>query len=143
MNLCFELGPNETNGLPWDREKHRTNLEDLRTFEEALDQEKNASRDDGIAVGDGFVKLFRTYYSAGFCRIKLRPNDMIFAVDGVRAPLVLRRHDDHSSLYRVISECYLWAALELDYWNPGTHKGIWSSRPHDLGQVQTRMIEIC
>jgi len=142
IEACFEPGSNESGSLSWNEVRQRTSMEDLRTFQRILSREKIAPRGEGFVVGDGFVKLFRTYYSVGFCRIRLRPSDMIFAVDGVRAPLVLRRHDHNSSLYRVIGDCYLWAALELDYWNPGTKKGIWSSWPYDLGQIQTRMIEI-
>jgi hypothetical protein len=43
--------------------------------------------------------------------------------------------------YRIVGHCYVWAACELDYWCPGTHKGRWLERPFDLGEG-TRMIEI-
>jgi hypothetical protein len=160
MNAYFELGPNETNSpesinyfelhvtkalsflQSWIWVERRTNLKDLQAFTDVLNQEKDAPRVEDFVLDSGPVEVFRTYYSIGFCRAMVRPGDMIFAVDGVRAPLVLRRKNGTSSGYKVIGECYLWAALELDYWNPGTRKGIWSSRPCDLGQVQTRMIEI-
>ena len=123
--------------------RQQTNLKDLLAFAKALDREEKATW--GYDV-DGFgnrVIVFRASYSIGFCRARVQPGDMIFAVDGVRTPLIVRRDFRTSSVvYNVIGECYLWAALELDYWNPGTHKGIWTSRLHDLGQVQTRMIEI-
>jgi hypothetical protein len=128
-------------GDSWVRDQ--TNVEDMWTFKAALGQEENSPRDEGIIVGNSPVNVFRTHYSVGFCRTKLRPGDMIFAVDGVRVPLALRRRDSTSLVYRVVSECYLWAALELDYWNPGTRKGVWSSRPYNLGKVQTRMIQLC
>lgn len=154
MTEYFELGPNETNSLEsWNHFRwyldeveelvmQQTNLRDLQTFAKALAKEGNALRDQRLLMGSSPANLFRTHYSVGFCRAIVQPGDMIFAIDGVRVPLILRRHDGTSSGYRVVGECYLWAALELDYWNPGTKKGIWSSRPYDLGQVQTRMIEI-
>jgi hypothetical protein len=155
MNAYFELGPDESDQdinryrkvpvwCPFQRcwiTTQRTNLKDLREFEEALDREK-APDDDGYVVFSTPPNVFRTYYSIGFCRATVQPDDMIFAVDGVRAPLILRKQNGASSGYRVVGDCYLWAALELDYWNPGTWKGLWRSRPYDLGKVQTQMIEI-
>jgi hypothetical protein len=52
-----------------------------------------------------------------------REGDEVWAVDGVRVPLILRKTGWLQ--YRVVSECYFWAALELDYWNPGSKKGRW------------------
>lgn len=154
MAAYFELGPNETNNLD-DKEyfhqrryltdglmKFRANLSDLQTFIEEVEQESNTSRAEEHSRGSARPSMFRTHYSVGFSRVEVERQDFIFAVDGVRTPLILRKNDGASSRYRIVGECYLWAALELDYWNPGTRKGIWSSRPYDLGQVQTRMIEI-
>jgi hypothetical protein len=155
MTAYFELGPNETNSLDsryyLDRIWHeierlielrpRTNLVDLYAFMEVFSG--HAPRVENSVLSSVPLSMFRTHYSVGFCRVKLRRQDVIFAVDGVRTPLVLRKHHGASSAYKVVGECYLWAALELDYWNPGTKKGIWRSRPYDLGQVQTRRIEIC
>ena len=154
ITAYFELGPNETNSFEsieilkkcyFDTDwlmALQMNLEDLQAFVKILNSDQIAERHKGFDLERVPPSLFRTYYSIGFCRSELRRGDMIFAVDGVRVPLILRRHDGTSSGYRVVGECYLWAALELDYWNPGTKKGVWSSRPYDLGQVQTRMIEI-
>lgn len=72
--------------------------------------------------------------------VNFREGDAIFAVDGVSTPLILR--EIKPGEYRIVSECYLWAALELDYWNPGTKKGRWGTRHYDHGCEQTRMITI-
>jgi len=70
----------------------------------------------------------------------LQPGDEIFAIDGARTPFILRNTGDFS--YRVVSECYLWAAMELDCWNPGTKKGKWGENVERPTATQTRMIEI-
>jgi hypothetical protein len=151
--VYFELGPNETNSLgsihyfeqrEFDTKKLmgcRTNIKDLHEFRKGC-IDRYARSNEGFVRAGGPSSMFRTHYSVGFSSVKVEHQDYIFAVDGVRTPLVLRKNNGASPGYRVVGECYLWAALELDYWNPGTRKGIWSSRPYDLGQVQTRMIEI-
>lgn len=91
--------------------------------------------------------LFESQYSVGLAprnphivHATLQEGDAIFAVDGFSSLLILR----HIKMgqYRIMSECYLWAALELDYWNPGTKKGRWGTRHYDHGCEQTRMITI-
>ena len=117
------------------------NESDLREFENSFDCPL------GHAPGR---HLFETQYSVGHVPRK-SPNvhvspvtffegDAIFAVDGISTPLILR--EIRPGEYRIVSECYLWAALELDYWNPGTKKGRWGTRHYDHGCEQTRMITI-
>jgi hypothetical protein len=117
------------------------NESDLQEFENSFDCPL------GHAPGR---HLFETQYSVGHVPRK-SPNvhvspvtfcegDAIFAVDGISTPLILR--EIRPGEYRVVSECYLWAALELDYWNPGTKKGRWGTRHYDHGREQTRMITI-
>lgn len=119
-----------------------TNESDLQAFEESF--EPLPGRAPGSLV-------FVTHYSMGHMPRKspslevsssviFRPGDAIFAVDGISTPLILR--EIRPGEYKVVSECYLWAALELDYWSPGTKKGIWGTRHYDHGCEQTRMITI-
>jgi hypothetical protein len=84
--------------------------------------------------------MFQTHYSVGFTTTKHGSGDFVFAVDGVPEPLVLRHLGNET--YRILGSCYLWAALELDYWNVGSHLGLWPERPYDLGTEQTRLIKI-
>jgi hypothetical protein len=76
--------------------------------------------DIGSQVGP-WLRTFSSYFSAGFAVPGYRRGDMIFAIDGVRTPLILRQTGEQS--YRVVNECYLWTAPELDCWNLGTKKG--------------------
>jgi hypothetical protein len=69
-----------------------------------------------------------------------RAGDYFFAIDGAPYPFLLRKIGQAKC--RIVGMCYVWAALELDYWNPGTRKGTCLDRPYDLGQEQTQMIEI-
>lgn len=97
-----------------------------------------------------FEKLFQIYartcsrfltkYSAGFAPGHFEVGDMVFAIDSLRIPLILRK--DHAQVYHIVSECYLLAALELDCWNPGTKKGRWGPDVPRPEGPQTRMIEI-
>jgi hypothetical protein len=83
--------------------------------------------------------MFRTHYSVGFSTSNHVAGDHVFAIDGIHKPFILRQVS--SDTYRIVGHCYLWAAGELDYWSPGTYKGLWLERPFDLGEG-TRMIEI-
>jgi hypothetical protein len=83
--------------------------------------------------------MFRTHYSVGFSTSNHIAGDHIFVLDGTYVPLMLRQVGPDR--YRIVGHCYLWAAWELDYWSPGTHRGLWLERPFDLGEG-TRMIEI-
>lgn len=85
-------------------------------------------------------KLFATHYSIGHARGDIRSGDGVYVLDGARSPLVLRNVGPHE--YTIVTLCYLWAALELDYWNPGTQKGLWGSRHHDHACEQTQTIVI-
>jgi hypothetical protein len=58
----------------------------------------------------------------------------VWAIDGVRAPLILRKTGWLQ--YRVVSECYLWAALELDCWNPDSKKGLWGDNVDSHSRVR-------
>jgi len=94
--------------------------------------------------------FFETHYSVGHVQIDMthasqRPQmffegGSVSAVDGVFAPLIL--HETGPGHYRIGGSCYLWAAPEFDYWNPGTRKGRWETRHHGHGCEQTRMITI-
>jgi hypothetical protein len=84
--------------------------------------------------------FFPTYYSAGLSDCKFLAGDAVFAIDGVQHPMLLRQVCP--GVYRIVGKCYVWAAMNLDYWNPGTYKGIWSDRPFDLGTQQTQFIDI-
>jgi hypothetical protein len=104
------------------------NLVDLITFAE-------------IAVDRGKDKqVFTTSNSVGFARYGFLPGDEIWAMDGAKTPFVLRKTEHNS--YRIVANCYLWAALELDYWNPGTKKGRWSEDRPAHNEQQTHIIEI-
>ncbi|CAN9325885.1 unnamed protein product [Alternaria alternata] len=70
-----------------------------------------------------------------------QPGDEIFAIDGARVPFVLRK--TITGQYKMMSACYMWAALDLDCWNPGTKKGRWGPDLERPAGEQTRMIEIC
>lgn len=83
--------------------------------------------------------LFRTHYSVGSSRSWHTAGDCIFYVDGVPRPLLLRPVG--SGTYRIVGVCYLWAASKLDYWCPGTFKGLWFEKPFDLG-TQARIIAV-
>ncbi|KAH6878208.1 heterokaryon incompatibility protein-domain-containing protein [Alternaria rosae] len=80
-------------------------------------------------------------------RLRYRPHDVrpdeadeIFAIDGAKEPFILRRAEGQQ--YRVVSACYLWAAWDLDCWNPGSKKGRWGPGVVRPTIEQTRMIEI-
>jgi hypothetical protein len=83
--------------------------------------------------------ILRTYYSVGFSTSNHIAGDHIFAIDGASRPMMLRQVGPDT--FRIVGHCYLWAARDLNYWSPGTHKGLWLERPFDLGE-STRMIEI-
>jgi hypothetical protein len=85
-------------------------------------------------------EVFSSYFSVGFSGAVFEKGDEIFAIDSVRKPLILRQTGAQS--YRVVGVCYLWAALELDCWNPGTKKGRWGPNVKRPTEKQTRMIEI-
>jgi hypothetical protein len=92
----------------------------------------------GQPVGDQTV--FRTHYSVGFSSSRCLPRDEIFAIDRVQHLFLLRAIG--RNMYRIVGKCYLWGGMNLDYWNPGSYKGIWTHNPFDLGTEQTRSIEI-
>jgi hypothetical protein len=87
-------------------------------------------------------RTFSSHFSVGFRPLDAQPTvtDEIFAIDGVKTLFILRR--TASQQYRVVGECYLWAAWELDCWNPGTRKGRWGPSVSRPTVEQTRMIEI-
>lgn len=49
--------------------------------------------------------IFSSTHSIGFSRLGLQSGGAIFAIDGVRAPSILRKTDTQQ--YRVMSDCYL------------------------------------
>lgn len=104
------------------------NVSDLHVFMKTL----KSTEDDR--------KLFTTQYSIGHARGDIRNGDAVYVLDGARTPFVLRRIGPKE--YTIVTVCYLWAALELDYWNPGTRKGLWGSRHYDHACEQTQMIVV-
>lgn len=125
FELNLELHPDEK---LTDNNAPGVNVQDLNKFLSTL---KN-SDDDRF--------LFSTHYSIGHARGKIQQGDSIYVLDGARAPFVLRRVGPKE--YKIVTVCYLWAALELDYWNPGSKKGLWGSRHHDHACEQTQTIVI-
>jgi hypothetical protein len=96
---------------------------------------------DGRRWGKG-RHLFETNNSVGFTDGNYRERDQVFAIDGAKSPFILRRVGEENE-YKIVSDCYLWAALELDYWNPGTRKGLWEDGDdRQPREEQTRMIEM-
>jgi hypothetical protein len=94
-----------------------------------------------MVYGHGQGKeMFITSNSVGFARCGFRPGDEVWALDGARNPFILRKTGHET--YRIVSKCCLWAALELDYWNPGTKKGRWSEERSPRNEQQTHIIEI-
>lgn len=107
----------------------RFNLHDLASFLR-----------DGIRWGEG-RHLFEGNYSVGFTNGSYREGDQVFAIDGAKAPFILRSMGENQ--YKIVSDCYLWAALQLDYWNPGTLKGLWGvGNDNQPRKEQTGMIEL-
>lgn len=84
--------------------------------------------------------MFVTRSSVGFTRGSFKEDDDIFAVDGARAPLILRRRLAQS--YKLVSECYLWVPLGLDCWNPGMKEGRWGPDVPRPNNQRARIIEI-
>jgi hypothetical protein len=93
-------------------------------------------------VREGSVadQMFASHYSVGFASSGVEKGDAIFAIDGARKPFILRKAGAQS--YRIVGQCYLWAALELDCWNPGTEKGRWGPDVERPTGKQTQIIEI-
>ncbi|KAJ4982711.1 heterokaryon incompatibility protein [Stagonosporopsis vannaccii] len=121
-NLLLSTNPNLFAGI--------YNVPDIEHFNNAINP---------LVVTTGVV-LFKTYYSLGASQYPHRKGDLVFGIKGLSIPFVLRKVED--SVYRIVQPCYLWAAWQLDYWNPGTQKGVWFERPVDLGPMQARTIEI-
>lgn len=59
-------------------------------------------------IGKGRT-LFRTELSLGIARGAFQSNETVWALDGVRVPLILRSIDGH---YMLVEECYLHGALQ-------------------------------
>jgi hypothetical protein len=104
------------------------NVEDLAEFIEV-----------GRIAGNS-RRMFLSHYSVGFALPGIEKGDSIFAIDGGRTPFILQKTGTQS--YRVVGEYYLWAALELDCWIPGTRKGRWGPEVLRPTGKQTQMIEI-
>lgn len=64
-------------------------------------------------------KLFTTHYNIGHVWGGIRDNYTTYVLDEARAPFVLRKVASS-----IVTVCYFWAALELDYWRPDTQKGL-------------------
>ena len=87
-------------------------------------------------------RIFSSHFSIGYRPHNVQTDglDEIFAIDGAKELFIMRRYEDQK--YRVVSPCYLWAAWELDCWNPGSKKGRWGPDVKRPTREQTRMIEI-
>ena len=94
-------------------------------------------------------EMFSSHYSVGYrpynvghraYNVPPNENDEIFAIDGVKGLFILRKVN--AQQYRIVSVCYLWAAWELDCWNPGSKKGRWGPDVKRPTTEQTRMVEI-
>ena len=87
-------------------------------------------------------RMFSSHFSVGYRSQDVQPRkaDDIFAIDGAKALFILRKVEGQQ--YRIVSACYLYAAWELDCWNPGTKKGRWGPGVKRPNTEQTRMIEI-
>jgi hypothetical protein len=120
---------------------HLTDLESLLSFEHDLVNEYYPPRPSKVLVNIGMqFRMFTTNYSVGFSHSLLRPGDIVFAVDYIQTPLILR--ECAPGCHQIIGECYLSSALELEYWDPGCGKGRWSSRPYDHGSDRASTIII-
>jgi hypothetical protein len=117
-----------------DKDLPFVNMESLRAFLEAV--EHRLALYHSHRVSGEAPLIFATHFSLGCAAPGFRKGDQIWAVDGVSVPLVLRKA---GSEYRLVGECYLWAALDLDRWNPGTKKGRWLHSYEDSPE-QTRLI---
>lgn len=124
----FELHPDlHPNDVLTEQNAPDLNIQDLRSFVRIL---KKA----------GSLMLFTTHYSVGLADGPIRPGDAVYVLDGARAPFVLRKAG--LDQYRIVTVCYLWSALRLDYWNPGTKKGLWGTKHHDHECEQTQTIVV-
>lgn len=108
-------------------------------------EEMHPSLSQQISTSGVRPVVFTTRYSIGRAQYGLEVGDEVFAIDGVSVPFILRNTGPQQ--YKLVGECYLWAALELDRWNPGTRKGRWLNdysgceHANETGS-QTRMIEV-
>lgn len=75
--------------------------------------------------------IFRAHSSASFTASHCLPGDTIYVVDAVQDPLLL--HEVSPGVHKTVGKCYVWDAMDLDYWNPGNYIGLWPDRPCDLG----------
>ncbi|KAF2127107.1 hypothetical protein P153DRAFT_296025 [Dothidotthia symphoricarpi CBS 119687] len=123
--------------LPYLKQEHAPGIDlpDLQSFVRGV----KATQQYGCSEASTYT-LFLTQYSVGCARHGFEENDEIFVVDGSKTPFILRKTGP--SQYKIISECFVWALLELDYWNPGTKKGRWGQYAEKPQRVQTQMIEI-
>ena len=116
------------------------NLEDVLAFERVL-EEQHKENDEALMIGEEEPMVFFTHNSIGLSKAKFGKGDLVFAVDGVKTTLILRKNGPQQ--YKIVGECYLWAAFELDYWNAESKKGRRRTRPYDHDYNQTQIIEIC
>jgi hypothetical protein len=143
---ALATGPEAMTATPqhsWLPERFRSPFTDL--YGDAYDTDAlNILKADLLELqsqdGDEGSAIFRTHYTLGCSKAHLQLGDSVWAIDGAQHLLVLRAVGDR--VYRIVGTCYLWEGLHLDYWNPGSFKGIWTQTPFDLGTVQTRRIEV-
>jgi len=125
---CFKAEAPPHDGL-LPTEYSDVHLEDLRCF-----LEMGASHPSWC--------VFSSHFSVGYKHqvVQTAVADEIFAIDGTDVLFVLRKTEGLQ--YRVVGPCYLWAARELDCWNPGSKKGRWGPGLIRPTIERTRMIEI-
>lgn len=84
--------------------------------------------------------IFQTTRSIGFASGNYREGDQVFAIDGAKAPFILRNIEENR--YKIVSDCYLWGAMDLVceiYHTPGGQR----SRPNvETREHRTRVIEL-
>jgi len=91
------------------------------------------------AVSDG--TLFSTQFSVGMTDWVPQMGDEIFAIDGATMPFILRATGPRQ--YQIVGPCFLWAALNQDYWSVRKEEMANEWGLHGPAREQTEMIEIC
>ncbi|XPS71672.1 hypothetical protein M3J07_003845 [Ascochyta lentis] len=123
----------------WQEHCESTAL-DLREFQMVLEEAKQLGGRASSVRYHRPGEVFLTRNSIGFARSGFAPKDVIFAIDDIRTPLILRRTGQQQ--YQVAGECYFWAALELENQRPEPGVGIWDAEPYNHGCPRTQTIEI-
>ena len=84
--------------------------------------------------------LFSSQFSVGLTDWIPQIGDRIFAIDGARTPFILRATGPQQ--YQIVDPCFLWAALNQDYWTTRKEEMANEWGLHGTIMEQTEMIEI-